>query len=559
MIIDHNIFTTAFILDTLDCVDTSAANAIKRTCVNVLLQKTSADGTYTYSPEYPADLDDTSCTLAALYKYDKNLLTGTSTGKFVNALITCETAPGGPYNTWITRDIRWKDTDLAVNINVAYILKLLQVSTPALDNLIDDAIRRDKFNSKYYAAESIVIYFISRFYEGAKKTTLITNILNRLNKSKSNDQNFLDRLLLVNALLNLKCNVVKVKENSKILIEVYKSLAHITFPFIIEKTSSTNTKYYGSTNITQTLMTRLLASLPAQIETPTTHADDDKIVKSVIKRYNKLTNYYKCENIVSTKLIREVILQPYHFAKSISPTATIANRTLFVTLGLANVCGWIAYTIYDHLADNELVGHAAYNLSIANKCLLKLTQIYTQRQVPKFITNKYFYFSDVMANAFCISNMQTDNLYQFSCGYILAPLYVWYKFSNTGDHKLETNLINFYKNYLNARQIIDNIHDWKYDQETQEKRTRYTAPTNNTTQKPTYINTTKNDFWNIKAPELLKAATNNVNHAKNQLPYLGYNTYLTQTLSVLESTISDTKTTITKTNELIKTLHCSSL
>ena len=137
----ESIFASTLILDSLkDLQETQRLKKIKNNLIIFLLSQKSEDWSFNYivknsndykKTPYPDDLDDTSCALAALYRYDKKLISGEVIAKFVLILTALEKQEGGPYKTWLvgpnTPKI-WHDIDLAVNSNIAFFLSTQQVS-----------------------------------------------------------------------------------------------------------------------------------------------------------------------------------------------------------------------------------------------------------------------------------------------------------------------------------------------------------------------------------------------------------------------------------------------
>src|SRR5690606_19133233 len=100
----------------------------------------------------PDDLDDTIWALIALALHNPKLISGSVLAHLARTLTACETAPGGPYRTWLvdrTLHKTWGDVDIAVNANIGYLLSQQQVRLSGLMRYIDDALARNQLTSPY--------------------------------------------------------------------------------------------------------------------------------------------------------------------------------------------------------------------------------------------------------------------------------------------------------------------------------------------------------------------------------------------------------------------------
>lgn len=148
-------------------------------------------------------------------------------------------------------------------------------------------------------------------------------------------------------------------------------------------------------------------------------------------------------------------------------------------LGEANVHSWIAYSIYDHILDNE-AGTAL--LPAANICMRTALKIY-QQSLPKrhpiqLLIEHYFEKVDTASaweiaacrahisdESISIGTLPRYNQYEIlawrSCIHILGPLIVAAS-SPMSDMQTEQFTEGLH-NYLIARQLSDDIHDWRED------------------------------------------------------------------------------------------------
>jgi hypothetical protein len=182
------VFFTALILTCLR--DTEGSEVIRRSAADFVLVHKSASWTWNYwmrgVPEataqpYPDDLDDTCCAIIGLYHYQPSLVDGTVLGYLAQSLVSCETALGGPYETWlVNRGLHpdWHDVDLAVNTNIGYCLSLQAIELPGLMSYIEQQLASKELRSTYYEGELPNIYFLARWYKGAGYPRLQAKIIN---------------------------------------------------------------------------------------------------------------------------------------------------------------------------------------------------------------------------------------------------------------------------------------------------------------------------------------------------------------------------------------------
>jgi len=166
------------------------------------------------------------------------------------------------------------------------------------------------------------------------------------------------------------------------------------------------------------------------------------------------------------------------FTKEAVPGAHISSAKLS-SLGEANVHTWIAYTIYDHILDGEADTSL---LPAANVCMRRALHLYRQA-LPvthplQLLITEYFDRVDV-ASAWEVTSsrlavgegrIQIDSLPDYedyhmlawrSCIHILGPLIVA-TYSELSDEAV-SRLAKGLHHYLIARQLGDDIHDWRED------------------------------------------------------------------------------------------------
>jgi hypothetical protein len=207
------------------------------------------------------------------------------------------------------------------------------------------------------------------------------------------------------------------------------------------------------------------------------------IFASVKKQLNQLQQPEKAAALAFLHKIHqadtsfEIALLPTFFANSLisKPSSPLP----LYLLGQANIYCWIAYSIYDKLLDDE---PAVKFLPVANNTMRKSIQMYQSFFSPAHSFQQTILTTfDSMdhANAWELDNCRFkregdtikistlprygrfDYLAQRSLGHILGPLTVatLCDVSSESFRHIEKGL----QHYLIARQLSDDIHDWKED------------------------------------------------------------------------------------------------
>ena len=479
----NSIFPSSLILSCLDSIEKS--EEIKKSLVSFLLSQKSDYWSFNYWKReakentimpYPDDLDDTFCALSGIYKYDSKIIDGSAIAKIVTLLTTVEKKEGGPYKTWLVSenvDEVWKDVDLVVNSNIGYFLSLQEIELKNINKLIKIAIEKENLNSPYYPSIYPVVYFISRFFFCKTECKKLVKII--LSKKKGDNWgNQLDTALATSALLNLGMDPKKIWPSINYLIKnqkkdgSWKISAFCVDPAIDRKT------YYASSPalVTAFCVEALNKYFSMTIKKPVQKKDKmaDEIHQEILRLAQKRIRFLS--KIPEENYKKSITLLPYIFCKSLGKNGKKVSKKLIIQCGLANLYGWIAYTIYDDFLDGE--GNKEI-LPMANVCLRELVYIYNNI-LPK--TDFAGVFNKTMdgidkANYWEIINCYDDKklpnysdysqLAKKSLGHALGPIAILYSLGFDKNSSELKNIWKFFKHYLVARQLNDDAHDWEDD------------------------------------------------------------------------------------------------
>ena len=501
------VFLTSLILSSINSLKNDRRlDRIKNRAVNFLLKQKSEHWSFNYwgknssetkTRPYPDDLDDTFCALASINGYKKDLLDGTALAKITTILTATEDHVGGPYRTWIVppdADSIWKDVDIAVNSNVAYFLVQQDVFLPKMRKFLLGRIAKKNLSSKYYPTIFPVAYFLSRYLNLDRKATkkykqaLQKIILSKQTKNTGSFGNPLHTALAISSLLRLGAAPVMVEKSIKYLHQTSEEGVWPEYAFCCDPMIDKKQYYAGSSALTTAFCLEALSlfdnhttDVPHQV----TKSDDktqviyDQVIGRARKRFVKLGTDLRTvairmlEKTIKGDKDKQVVLMPYFFSIALRKQRKKINQDFLISLGLANIYGWIAYRIYDDFLDNE---GKPLQLSVANVCLRELAAIYNG-----IIPDKFREVMDTLdnANAWEIAHSRFDpkhyppdgipdygdfsQLANKSLGHALGPIAVLTKLGYGANSPEMKNFLTFFRHYIIARQLNDDAHDWEED------------------------------------------------------------------------------------------------
>ena len=495
-------FMTALILDALTfCPKAEVMEVIKQRAAQFLINERSPQWTYNYwsrtAPEYkalpyPEDLDDSACAWRALYRYDATLFTGSVLATLISHLTATEMAEGGPYRTWFvpeTAEVGWQDVDLAVNSNVASFLRLLDISLPAITALQDAAIAKSTYTSPYYISEYPVLYAMSRSYAGDNGQAIVNYLLGLRNDRGHWGAPLLTALAVL-SLLHLKADSSLMVPGIKVLETAALSGYWDETPFCFDPERDRVLYAAQSPALTVAFSLDALSQydeaikkgeVKASISPLTTRAISDciRVVDQHLKDVPAIVRP-ALQSVFNDMVLRDthghIFALSSYFASLLKPEYSV-SPALITLLNVANGYGWLAYTLYDDLLDGE--GDIA-SLPLANTMLLRVISIYNDLALPPGFHRFFRRIMDrieaanyweitycrlpIRRNAVIIKQLPQYRTYNLladrSLGHALGPLAILASIQATADMRSCTAL---FRHYLIARQLNDDMHDWKSD------------------------------------------------------------------------------------------------
>jgi hypothetical protein len=399
---------------------------------------------------YPDDLDDTACAIAATLRTGGDV-SGEWSGQFARALITCETKPGGPYRTWLvpqTADAAWKDVDPAVNANIRYALSLLDTTLEGLDSYLQNAPLR----SPYYVGPLPVAYFMAR-------AGIIRKDAIELARASLDSESLLHCALSVCILLHsgIRDGVREAIDRLLVLEETFE-------PLIIES----STVYSGSPAICLALKLEALALWTRAPKSDAKPVDDDLKYDCIFERLSAAPE--------TIRSVLEPVVRAFLNSKHGAAIARLGDD-FAKDLGVAPsdpatrscVFGWIGYTLLDDIYDGD---RGPELLPLALWCVREISEAYESypSEFRRYVTQTLDSMDEAAAWELTYARSGTvpdwGDLALFarrSFGHALGPLSMLSRIGFGPESEVFQRLAAYFFHYLIARQLNDDLHDWRED------------------------------------------------------------------------------------------------
>ncbi len=448
---------------------------------------------------YPDDLDDIFCSYASLAIYNPVMINGEILAHVVQILTALETEEGGPYRTWlVAKDSKqeWLDVDLVVNSNVLYFLKLQNITLPNLNKYIEKKVMAKEFSSPYYHGTLPVLYFLSRGYSG-KSEPLIKELLGNSKGYKGLELQ--DIALVLTALINLGYKGAIIDQMASFLALQSSKKPILAAPFHIDEVIRGEPQYAGSAALTAAFILEALSKYELQKQASFKVISEDRNLAEVrgliIQDLNSLGKRFQvsmCEQlkkeylgITEGRYGDEIMFLPYFTYSMLDPKFKQWKKfeKIIKEACTIGVYGWVAYSIFDDFIDNE-----------GASSRLPLGIVY-YREMLKSISEINSPFSEGVLNGIDQANflelttcnialdskrinLQKLDIPKFktlemlankSIGHALGSLSVyeqWLRHKGVTANrraKAVDLLKEFFSEYIIARQLSDDLHDWKQD------------------------------------------------------------------------------------------------
>jgi hypothetical protein len=470
----QTLFMPAAILSCLASIDWPEAAPIRKKLASYLLAQQSVGGSFNYftqnTPErkkfaYPDDLDDTFLALGALAAHDSNLVSPRQSANAIKLLIQNEITPGGPYRTWLVAGatpLVWRDTDVAVNCNIAAYLQTVSRPPRKLILYLEEQINNEEFSSPYYIGAAPVLYFLARGYRGPSRGKLQTIIQQHLITATSS---------LEVALLLCAADKAPPCALSKIIAAQQKDGSWLAEAFSCDPSISGQKYVAGAAALSTALALQAIVkhgvtkTLPEKGPIKLSHDRLHQKIVQVTQQHVPDSLQDVLKRILSSNKNGEITLLPLMTAQALN---TSIPPDSLIDLGVASLCGWLAYTVFDSFLDDQ---GRALQLPGAIGLLRQALTLYQSHLPAQFIETIFAKMDQ--ANCWELSNCRRltalpeygDRLVlaNRSLGHSLGPLAVLQLSGLQLDDAEISAFQSGFSQYLIARQLCDDLHDWPED------------------------------------------------------------------------------------------------
>jgi hypothetical protein len=498
-------FVPSLILAALSVTDSADSQAIRESLATFLINEASPAQSFNYwseqasehrSQPYPDDLDDTFCALSSLFLHDQKIITEQVLAQSIKLLLATETAVGGPYRTWLvpkTAESAWLDIDLAVNSNIAYFLSLVSKPLPNLTRWIDEAIVQDKLVSPYYPSAYPIAYYMARGYSGRQKDCFI-KLLEKLLEAADTP---LEIALCLSSLARLDAGGRQPTAMRQLIASQDQDGSGLAAAFCLDPAIDGQTYYNGAAALTTAFAVEALELCRRAGSTPTAarrkrptitkHAHWQPVLALARRQCGNLapelrtTTLNSLQKLATSRNGAEIISLPQGLNRSLRRPLIKSAENFFDSLSLANLYGWLAYTIYDDFLDEEGKPHLLPSANVAMRGSLRCFDLAMPRK-PSFqaLVRQAFDTIDganawevahcrfpVQGNQITIQKLpdyqDLSQLAERSLGHTLTPLAVLSaKGINVKDAAFR-QAREALRHYLIVRQLNDDVHDWQVD------------------------------------------------------------------------------------------------
>ena len=394
-----------------------------------------------------------------------------------------ESASGGPYKTWYTNiaDKKWQDVDIAVNANIAHFLSLKGIKLPNLEKFFVEKLKGD-FKSPYYPSEIPLLYFISKsasnYAEDSEIRKLLLEKINKYLKKEKSERTLMNNALCLSSLVRLGASREQIHTLRDEVLDQSKKEDCQVEPFCLDPERNGVTYFCGSKALTASF---IIEALSLCRETRKYYKKEKDRIEVAIKRAEEILPTHVIQNALG-KLEKEIILYPFILTNTLRAKVTSVFYRTADDLAYANLIGWVAYKIIDDIIDE---GKSTNLLPLANKALREVNRVYftilkkpehqkffkeimddmddAQREEMEESVDGYQQASSRHLPLFSDEETMLQRLGRKSLGHALPTIVlVLLSKQNTSSATMKA-VVLFWKNYLTAKQLSDDAHDWKED------------------------------------------------------------------------------------------------
>lgn len=420
------------------------------------------------------DLLTVFCVLDALQRYDKMFIPGSYLAYALHKLIDSEIAPGGPYATGTTQ------LDPAANIFIARFLSQHDVELPNLHKYLDDLVVRKDYPKDAITPDGFRYLLASTTSPSSK-----LQLLDELQKQPSTDISAQQAALRTTSIYRFG-NTFKLCD----LIESLREILVDESNWKAERLYATEVQAEPNQILTTAIILEALSLQLASTRIDVTVADTELQAHQAVLRMTKkqlstlpaplhITGLKVWDQMRRADRNHEIVLMPRFFAASLKQHPQLSEDCL-QQLGAANFFCWISTIIYDDFIDEEGDPELLPLANVAHRLSLDTYRhaLPNHPELQDYIAKVYTTVD--CANAWEIANtralIRDDSIILAALPYygnrvvlaerafghavgamVIAQLSVGVTKKQV--YKIERAL----QHYLIARQLNDDLHDWRKD------------------------------------------------------------------------------------------------
>lgn len=409
------------------------------------------------------DLLEVFLVLEVLWKYNSLHVSGEHLAYALQRLVQSEVRVGGPY---ASNGI----IDIPANLQIASFVQVVAKPLPGLDTFFDQVITEAHFEDAT-PGSPYTLYLFAKLYNRHEITHLIGK--HRLNTPAHRAV----------ALTTIKHEAPPLQQELRAVCSSQQSTGFWPAETLLNGrlTSRVATTALIVKSLIGSQSDTTSAKIPSDLQQR--HRLVASAAKQLFETYTeplRRSTLTAVDKICNVERNFEITLLSYYFAKALKHPPSLTDQQ-FTMLGAANVCGWVAYAIYDNLLDDE--GDPS-QLPVANVTMRASLDCFRavlppQRTFERYIANTFTEMDE--ANAWEVNNCRfivrdgTVTIAQLpkygrqtilaarSFAHALGPMAILINSMSTPQ---QTHCIeSAFRHYLIARQLSDDLHDWKNDME----------------------------------------------------------------------------------------------
>lgn len=414
--------------------------------------------------------------LNALWSYDPACITGEHLARTTQRLIVCEEAIGGPYRSA-------GKTTVAANVQIAIFMRQVAKPLPRVDAFLRSTIATSELTGSHNSAAWHVMQTAPQLKSRIGQLYLLAKACSVPALAQHVIQAWHKKMLQTPAGQALAMHLL----SDVLLASQKKAILH----FVCQKQQPDGlwpaeplfkaTPACGFT--TTAFIVKILATYRQSQQLHTLQQKQRAIARAAKQLFGARTEPLRSSALTMIDQLcladknYEITLLPHFFATALQTPAP-CTQPQYITLGLANVCSWIAYTIYDDFLDG---GAAPSQLPVANVAMRESLHCFrivlpNEKAFHQYVARVFAAMDE--ANAwevkYCRFDRHADTiiihhipkyghgamLAARSFAHALTPLAVLTKcMMHQNNRYVETA----FRHYLIAKQLNDDLHDWKHD------------------------------------------------------------------------------------------------